>query len=127
MAQSSHPVPSLPLKPSSRSWCPVIAPAADSSNLDKGKDTMVGDTIISDNNNTKQLYQQKQTTTTTTTVTKGITPTTTTVMPARTTKCQRPPGPVNLEKCGRKVAIGGEEADLRNVIHISMISIYIYP
>ena len=81
MAQSSHPVPSLPLKPSSRSWCPVIAPAADSSNLDNH-------TIISDNNNTKQLYQQKQTTTTTTTVTKGITPTTTTVMPARTTKCQ---------------------------------------
>ena len=75
MAQSSHPVPSLPLKPSSRSWCPLIAPAADSSNLDKGKDTLVGDTIVSDNNNTKQLYQQKQTTTT--------------VMPARTTKCQR--------------------------------------
>ena len=46
-------------------------------------------------------------------------------MPARTTKCQRLPGSVNLEKCGRKVAIGGEEADLRNVIHISIISIYI--
>ena len=73
---------------------------------------MVGDTIVSDNNNTKQLYQQKQTTTT--------------VMPARKTKCQRLPGSVNLEKCGRKVAIGGEEADLRNVIHISIIYIYIY-
>ena len=59
MAQSSHPVPSLPLKPSSRSWCPVIAPAADSSNLDKGKDTMVGDTIISDNNNTLAVISAK--------------------------------------------------------------------